>query len=474
MADVLTQMFRMTPAGGAAANQRSVQYTLVRPAAPGDPASLEEALASATLGTAEQNALTVNVDPRTNSLLVGGTDHYVVLVSQLIDTLDSSTTHERNSEVIRLKNSTAPEVATAIRNFLDQERQKIVQALGVDAAQAAQRMFDQEVAVVAETTSNTLLLSANRRYFKEVRDLIDQLDLAQPQVLIQVLLAEVTLDNTTDLGVEWSYTGRKGDYTYGLGTDFNVSDQLKNFGGFSGAVTGTDFNFLIRALKDQGRLEVLSRPQIVTADNKPATINIGQRVPLVDQSRLDAQNNLTTQYRYEDVGVNLTVTPKISPDGFVKMEIGTTNSALSSSTVQVAAGSSVPIINQRKANTTVSAQSGQTIIIGGLIATTDDKRVRKLPVLGEIPYLGALFRTTTTKKDRKELLILLTPQVMENRQTPVPLQNPDAVLRRELDSSSSLRPLTRKGDLQRQMIQPLFDTNHPSFHPAPPAPARNP
>ncbi len=461
MAELLTQMFRMTPAAGTGGGQRSVQYTLVRNVS-ADANSAEEALASATVGTAEQTALTVTIDPRTNSLLVGGTDHYVTLVSQLIETLDSSTAHERNSEVIRLKNSQAPDVATAIRNFLDQERLKLIQALGPDAASAVQRSLDQEVAVVAEQTSNTLLLSANHRYFEQVRKIIEEIDAAQPQVLIQVLLAEVTLDNATDLGVEWSHAGSKGDVAYGIGTDFSVADSLKSFGGFSSAVTGSDFSFLLRALKQQGRLEVLSRPQIVTSDNKPATINIGQKVPLIDTSRLDAQNNLTTQFRYEDVGVNLTVTPKISPDGFVKMEIGTTNSSISTSTVEVNKGSSVPIINQRKANTTVSAQSGQTIIIGGLIGTSDDKRVKKMPVLGEIPYLGALFRTSTTKRERKELLIMLTPQIMQNFQSKVKLTDPDDVLRQELDSSN-FKPLMKQGEMQRKMLEPLYQTNRPSW-----------
>ena len=461
MATVLTQMFRMTPtSGGGAGNARTVQYTLVRNA---EATPAEEALASATLGTAEQTALTVTVDPRTNSLIVGGTDHYMGLVSQLIETLDSSSAHERSSEVIRLKNSQAPEIATAIRNFLDQERQKLIQSLGVDAASAAAHLLDQEVAVVAEQSSNTLLLSANQRYFQQIRQIIDEIDAAQPQVMIQVLLAEVTLDNTTELGMEWSYTGSKGDVSYGVGTDFAIADQLKTFGGFSSAVTGSDFTFLLRALKHQGRLEVLSRPQIVTSDNKPATINIGQKVPLVDQTRLDSQNNLTTSYRYEDVGVNLSVTPKISPDGFVKMEIGTTNSAISSALVEVNKSSTVPIINQRKANTTVSAQSGQTIVIGGLIGTTDDRRVKKLPVLGDIPYLGALFRTSTFKRDRKELLILLTPVVMENYQAKVKLADPDAVLRQEIDGSPDIRGIMKQGDLQKRILEPLYQTNRPSW-----------
>ena len=467
MAELLTQLFRMTPSAGTA-GQRSVQYTLVRPVSDVNGTTHDETSASATLGTAEQVALTVTIDPRTNSLLVGGTDHYVELVSEIIDSLDSSEAHERNTEVIRMRNSQAPEVATAIRNFLDQERQRLIQNLGADVAAAAQRSLDQEVAVVAEPNSNTLLLSANQRYFDQIRSMITELDQAQPQVLIQVLLAEVTLDNETDLGVEWKFKGKKGDVGIGTGTDFGVAKQLTSLGGFSTAIAGTDFGFLLRALKNQGRLEVLSRPEIVTADNKPATINIGQRVPLVDQSRLDVQNNLTTSYKYEDVGVNLTVTPKISADGFVKMEIGTTNSDISTSSVQINSSSSVPIINQRKASTTVSAQSGQTIIIGGLISTSDDKRVLKIPVLGDIPYLGVLFRSSTMIHQRKELLILLTPQVLENPQTPVALRTPNGVTREELDGTG-FRSFLSGDETQRRLLAPLYpekaignSTNSPS------------
>jgi type II secretory pathway component GspD/PulD (secretin) len=470
MGEMITQLFKMTPAGGAAASQRSVQYTFVKPAtSDGAP---EEALATATVGTAEQSALTVTIDPRTNSLLVGGADHYVELVTEIIETLDSSQAHERNSEVIRLRNSQAADVATAIRQFLDQERQKLIQNLGADAAMSVQRQLDQEVAVVAEPLSNTLLLSANQRYFDQVRSIIDQIDVARPQVLIQVVLAEVTLDNSSDFGVEWKYTGVKGANTYGVGTDYGVANQLQSLGGFSTAVSGSDFNFLLRALKTDNKLEVLSRPQIVTADNKPATINVGQRVPLIDTSRLDVQNNLTTSYRYEDVGVNLTVTPKISSDGFVQMEIGTTNSDISASSVAINKSSSVPIINQRKANTTVSAQSGQTIIIGGLISTSDQKLVKKLPVLGDIPYIGALFRSSSVSKERKELIILLTPQVLENTQSQTPLQDPDDVTRRELDNTG-FKSLMKTDEMRKRILEPLYPTNPPPRRLAAP-PAESP
>lgn len=455
MAELLTQLFKMsaTPSSG---SLRSVQYTLVRPSTRPDGSTVEESMASATVGTAEQNALTVTIDPRTNSLLIGGTEHYVLLVSQIIESLDASPANERKTEVIRLKNSVAADVATAIRTFLDQERQRITQVLGTAAIGTTQRVLDHEIAVVAEQGSNTLLVSANPRYFEQIRALIDELDTAQPQVQIQVLLAEVTLDALTDLGVEWGYNGTKGDVNLKTGSDFGVAQQLQSFGGSSAAVTGSDFNFLLRALKDEGRLEVLSRPQIVTADNKPASINIGQRVPLITDSRVTDRGDTINSFRYEDVGVNLTVTPKISPDGFVKMEIGTTNSSISSSTVEINKSATVPIINQRKANTTVSVQSGQTVIIGGLIGTVDDRRVKKTPLLGSIPFIGALFRSTHTTRDRKELLILLTPQILaQARTTPPLIRTIEDVTREQLDQSQ-MKDGIKRDKLQKRILDPLY------------------
>jgi type II secretory pathway component GspD/PulD (secretin) len=460
MARLLMQLFRMTAAtaGTGPAAQRSIEYTLMRPNSEGS----EEPVASATVGTAEQNALTVTVDLRTNSLLVGGTDHYVGLVQQIIENLDATEANERITQVIRLKNSQAQDVATAVTTFLDQERRRVTQVLGAGAEDTAQRMLEREVAVVAEPLSNTLLISANPRYFKEIKTVIDQLDMPQSQVMIQVVLAEVTLDGSYDLGVEWSYTGKKGDYTYGVGTDFNVANQLTTLGGFSSAVSGGDFHFLLRALKEDGRLEVLSRPQIVTADNKPASINVGQRVPLITDSRIDQQNNINNSFRYEDVGINLTVTPKISPDGFVKIDLTTTNSALSSSSIEINKNATVPIINQRRANTTVTVQSGQTVIIGGLIESTDDRRVKKVPVLGNIPALGALFRSSTSTRNRKELLILLTPQVLVNPIDPVLPRPIEEVTRENLDRSHIKDQ--KRDELQKEILEPLY----PEMREAPP------
>jgi type II secretory pathway component GspD/PulD (secretin) len=449
MADILTQMFRMT-ASATTASQRTIQYTLVRPGGTND-------AASATLGTVEQAALTVTVDPRTNSLLVGGTDHYVKMVEQIIESLDTTTANDRRTEVVRLKNTQAIDVAGAVRTFLDQERQRVTQVLGADAVGAAQQLLEREVAVVGETNSNTLLLSASPRYFTQVQELVRELDKSQPQVMIQVVLAEVALTEGRDIGLEWNVNGGP---TYSAGINLGVANAVKN--NFTAALTGGDTTFILKALKEHSKLEVLSRPQIVTADNKPATINVGQRVPLITDSRVTERGDTINSFRYEDIGVNLTVTPKISSDGFVKLELGTTNSSLASSDVKINANATVPVINQRRANTTVSVQNGQTIIIGGLIGTQEDRRERKVPVLGDIPYLGSAFRSTKISKERRELLIFLTPQILASLQDPVPLTDPAEATREQLERSRINQQLKRN-----EFNQPTLERIFPP--PAPPA-----
>lgn len=469
MASLLMELFRMQQAAGQSPNQRAIQYTLVKRKADGDFAPEgglpeEEEVASATVGTAEQNALTVTVDPRTNSLLVGGTEHYVALVAEIIRELDSSPAHERKTEVYRMRNSKAQDVSTAVRSFLDQERQRVTAVLGAEAMGTAERMLEREVAVVAEPSSNSLLISANPRYFEEVKKLIEELDLPQPQVMIQVLLAEVLLDNKSEMGVEWTYHGASGNTKYGVGTRYGFSPSPSagnplpvpfvppGLSGLSAAVIGSDYSFLIKALQDQGRLEVLSRPQILTADNQVATINIGKRVPVITDSRVTAQNDSITSFRYEDIGVNLSVTPKISSDGFVRMEVGTTNSDLSSSTVDIPSGNEVlklPIILQRKASTTVSVQSGQTVIIGGLIGTIDDVRTVKVPVLGDIPGLGVLFRTRTKTTERRELLIFLTPQVL------LSATDVKALMDKQMEGSQFKTQLKRDA-IQKRLLDPII------------------
>ena len=373
---------------------------------PGDPAQ-------ATLGSAAEYALTVTVDPRTNSVLIGGTQHYVDLAASIIKELDSSPAQQRITRVYRLRNAQATDIATAINSFIQQQRQNLVQTLGQNRLGAAQRLLDDQVAIVPEKTTNTLLISASPRYFQTIASMIKQLDQPPPQVLIQVLLAEVTLNNQLDLGMEWNYKfGVKGEQA-SVGTAFGVAQDLASMGGFNFSVTGGKLTLLLRAMASQGRLKVLSRPQILASDNQPASINVGQRVPFITNTNVSNNGSVFNTIHYQNVGIILNVTPRITQDGAVKMDVAPEISSLSTSTVSLGNGINAAVINNRSAQTTVTVQDGHTIVIGGLITTQDNDTEKKVPLLGDIPFLGSLFRSESHTKQRTELLIIMTPHVLQ-------------------------------------------------------------
>ena len=411
MGEVLTQLFRLQQTGSA--DSKSIKYTLKSTTRPAG----KNGEVSATLGSAEQNALTVTVDTRTNSLLVGGTKQYVELAGTVIKELDASPAQERETKIYRLRNAQAADIQTALRSFLDQERQTVSSTLGTDGIGAAHKLLEQEVAIVAEETTNTLLLSASPRYFKTISKMIDELDQPLPQVLIKVLLAEVTLTGRSDLGFEWGHSARNGSNgaVRTVGTNFGVAGSFNTNGGFRFSLAGGDIDLFLQALQTEGRLEVLSRPQILTADNQTGEINVGQRVPFITNSRATENGSVFNTIQYEPVGILLQTTPRINPDGDIKLEISAEISSISDSdSVEISEGVSAIVVNNRSATTTVTVRHGHTIVIGGLITSQDNNTERKVPFLGDLPILGELFKTTTVVKERRELLIVLTPYVQTN------------------------------------------------------------
>ncbi len=459
MAELLLDIFRLREPGASAA--RSIRYSLDRrggqdegePDAEGmQPFESADDLGVATIGSAEQASLTVTVDVRTNSILVGGSEQYVAFAGEIIEELDSSPARERRTQVYRLRNAQAESIQTALTSFLEQSRQRITEALGVEALGSAERQLEEEVAIVAEPVSNTLLLSASPRFFDEIYDMIEELDQPVPQVLIQVLLAEVTLDSTNDLGIEWITSGDIDGTPFESSTDFGVPQDLDTAGGLAASITGGDVRFLLRALQTDGRLEVLSRPQILATDNQQAEINIGQNVPQITGSQSTELGSVNNLVEYRNVGVILRVTPRISPDGFVKMDVEPEISSLSSSSVDFGTGVTAPIFNERSATTTVSVQNGHTIIIGGLISTSDDERERKVPILGDIPFLGAAFRSRKMEKRRTELLIILTPHVLVN------VAEADRITDDNIQKSG-IQGQEKRDEMQKALLDELYDLN---------------
>lgn len=424
--------------------------------------------------------LRFSVDQRTNSIIVSGSSGDLNVVEAILLRLDESDIRQRKSTVYRLKNAPAIDVANSITQLLNSERQ--ISQVAPQSTSPFQQI-EKEVVVVPEQVSNSLIISATPRYFDEIRAIIEQLDMRPPMVMIQVLIAEVQLANNDEFGVELGVQdsvlfdrsllgnlvstttsttfgnppttvqqqnvlaatnepgfnfnnqplGNSGSTT-ALNQADNIGSQgLTNFAlgrtnselGFGGLVLSASSNslsVLLRALSANRRLEVLSRPQIMTLDNQPAFIQVGQRVPRITSVsvNLGIQNNAIT---LENVGLILGVTPRISPDGLVVMEIDAEKSEVGpesegvpifvNTTGQVVRS---PRFNTSVAQTTVSAANGQTIILGGLIAKSKTDFSRRAPFLSDIPVLGHFFRYDSTTTTRRELLIIMTPRIVRTQQ----------------------------------------------------------
>ncbi len=426
--------------------------------------------------------LRFSVDARSNSIIATGSEGDLKIVEALLLRLDEKEASSRKSEVYQLKNAPAVDVATAIAEFL--RSQQLLQQAAPGAENIAQ-LIEREVVVVPEPVSNKLILSATPRFFQIVKELIEKLDEPAPQVMIQVLIAEVTLGSSDEFGVELglqdsvlfdrsllgdlvtttqttntqspggAITTVTGDTvqsatntpgfnfaspvplgnsggSLSLNGSSNVGTQgFSNFtigrtnaelgfGGLVFAASSRNINILLRALQESRRLDVLSRPQIRTLDNQPAFIQVGQRVPRIMGSTVN-QNGQSNTVALENVGLIIGVTPRISPDGMVVMEIDAEKSALGPEQEGVPVSVSVdgtviraPRIDTTTAQATVSAASGETIVLGGLITKRRQEITRRVPVLGDLPLLRHLFRFDSQGEQRAELLIILTPKVIRS------------------------------------------------------------
>lgn len=401
--------------------------------------------------------LRFSVDVRTNSIVASGSTGDLNVVYKVLVRLDEGNIRERITTVYRLRNAPALEVANSLTQLSTQQRQ--LQQIAPTLTSAPQSV-EKEVIVVPEQVSNSLIVSATPRYFDEIRRVVEELDRRPNMVVIQVLLAEVSLNDLNEFGIEMglqdSLLFDRGVAGVGAGVDnvgrigfpFNqagigndntpaslatrdrVAPQvLSNLGvgrtnaqaGFGGLVLSAgneSVNVLVRALQQSQRMQVLSRPQVQTLDNQPAYVQVGQQVPYITSSN-QTQFGIQNQTTFQDVGVILGVTPRTSPDGMIVMEIDAVKSDLGPEAegiaISVANDGTVirqPIINVTRAQTTVSARSGQTVILGGLITRDQTETTRRVPYLGDIPVLGRLFRFDSVDIERTELLIIMTPYVM--------------------------------------------------------------
>jgi general secretion pathway protein D len=281
-------------------------------------------------------------------------------------------------------------------------------ASGVNSAAAS---LVGQVQVVADQDTNSLLVVTASKYEDDVHKIIMELDRAVPQVLIKALIAEVTHDRSDDLGLDFSILNLSKNLSGGSNLG-NIASGTAN-GGLVVTLAESQISTTFHALAVAGKLDVLSRPYILTSDNQEANILVGQEVPFITNTRQDALGGLVNTVQYQDIGVILDVTPHINPDGLVVMDVAPQISSQSDQSVQLQAGVSSPVFNQRSASARVAIRDGQTIVIGGLMQDEKTQTITKVPILGDIPYLGLLFQRDNVTKTKTELLIFLTPHVAQ-------------------------------------------------------------
>jgi type II secretion system protein D len=384
-----------------------------------------QALGELDLATVGQE-LRFASDPRTNTLIVAGAEIYLRMVDELVRFLDSQEAEDRVNEVYKARYLDATELATAIQNFVQQEQD----VLGESDDQTSQ-MRRQERQVSIESLGNVdegssqLIIGTSRRAYQRTMEILNQLDQPEPQVMISVLIAEVSLSDGVELGVEiagqdLTFTenavmGPNGtldgsDFDWVAGTDLGAAGL--GLGGFNFTITGEDFSFLLHALQTDSRIEVLSRPILLVRNGEEGKITIADQVPYVESTQINDTGSTNSSIAREDVGIILTTTPHISPDGFVTVELKQELSNISGRDVQLTEGVASPVFQTREVDTNVTVRDGETVVIGGLITSREEEAEAKFPILGDIPLLGFLFRNTRVNKTKTELLVVLTVDIL--------------------------------------------------------------
>jgi general secretion pathway protein D len=396
--------------------------------------------------------LQIAVDDRTNSLLVSGAENDLETIRGIIGKLEASDTPDRFYDVYKLRNAAAADVATALTTFITSS----LAVLSPTNFYTTYIQLQKNVVIVAEPVSNTLLICATPFYFQEMKRLIERLDAQPPQVVIQVLIASVQLSNDQEFGVEAGLQnpilfarGGLATPTTTSGTtnaaspgfNFNTTaiplgnstltspgavgfQSLQNLGvglqsptqgvgGFVFQASSQSFSLLVRALQAQGRIDVLSRPQVTVADNQTGYVQVGASYPYLSTSNATV-GVVSQSIAYQPIGVTMRVTPRVNPDGKVLMRVEPQVGSVTSAPISLGSGILAPEFNIQTVQTTVLASDGETIVLGGMISKQDTRNEVGIPFFKDIPYLGTLFRYRQQNVIRQELLVIMTPHIIRS------------------------------------------------------------
>ena len=435
---------------------------------PGQPAASGGGAGGA--GTVVEGKVIMAADERTNKIFILTRPSNFDFFDRLIAELDAKVEPDVLMKVITLNYATAEDIASLLNALITGGSVSTTPrrtsssgttttgarppsippppvtggASGAGTLNTGLLQYAEGVRILPDPRTNTLLVMATKEDMARIQQLVRSLDTSVAQVQIEVVIAEITLNNELDVGVDVfkRLVGGTVTGTGGNATDGNAPVQLPTAGnaasligsnalptaaalasGPGGLTYFTTFQHLgldavIHALARTSKSKVLSTPVILTMDNQEASITVGESVPvpqntvssIVGSSGTLATGQLNASIDYKDVAIELTVTPRINPDGYVRMDIEQKVNDLGAS-VNIG-GTVAPTILKREAKSSVAVQDKSTIMLGGLIKENKTKTETKIPFLGDIPFFGQMFKGQTNNKQRNELIIFIRPTVL--------------------------------------------------------------
>ena len=371
---------------------------------------------------AQAKTITMVADERTNTLVVLASEIDTLRIKQLISMIDKEAPRGKGKiHVYYCKNADAEELAKVLQDLPSQEA-------GAKKGKKAAPVVGGAVRISADKATNSLIILADKEDYLVLEDVILKLDIPRSMVYIESLIMEVQLEKSLNIGIDWSVFGETsidGKETVvggGFAQGFPEASNLLQGGLTVGLLTEpvtiaghtvSNISAIINAVKTDDDFRILSTPQILTTDNEEARITVGENRPYQTRSTTDTSGGTFESFEYRDAGKILKITPQVTEDRLVRMQINLEVTNIDVASTQTTS-STLPVTEKRTVDTTVIVKDNQTVVIGGLIDDTTDRNERKVPVLGDIPVLGWLFRDRSELNTKTNLYVFLTPRVIKS------------------------------------------------------------
>jgi general secretion pathway protein D len=358
---------------------------------------------------------------RINALVVMASDTEITRIKKLVALLDTEKEKgDGNVHVFYLQNANAKELAKVLNEL--PENQRAADGTGSPAA------ISKDVKIMADEETNSLIINASLSEYGAMEDVIKKLDIPRRMVYLEALIMEVDTTKDFAVGVQWlasdgkvfsGFSDNSSTAAYSTLTGIAATTPtLPSGGSFGifregirvGGITFPDLAAVINAYKNDSDINIVSTPQVLTTDNKKAEISVGENVPYITSKNTTTGTQTDyTNYEYKDVSTKLTITPHINQSNVLRLEIKTEVIKLKDNTASL-----TPTTLKRTADTNVILQDGETVVIGGIIGHDATESEYKVPLLGDIPGLGWLFKTHSTSNTKSNMFIFVTPRIIKN------------------------------------------------------------